>query len=331
MKRIRFDLTFLVIVAVILVAPESAYSNDCKSLRDKVNQGMEKLEGKQRGGVYDTKLADPKYKEPEVVQLQRDIRAMKKSYCRPDPKWMIKNYNKGSMDITPSEIVPSQMGGPKVVDSPSYSPRFDPSLYKSVPEPKKQPKVKDPVPDKEKDESDCGELAIQFIGELRKLKGDDIIKYKDDCAGFDDQLYPRPSPNKSNTVCNGKEYGKFGLIYGSYNNKYVTSVVTDLWFKTPGEAENSSNVVAYNNPAQEKKSDGQCNLSNLRSCGQKGDIIMVQTNPESGPNKPYDYWAIFDGTAYFEASSSGEAIRRVGLRSQFLEMPHEVRRLSCSN
>jgi hypothetical protein len=248
------------------------------------------------------------------------------------------------MKSTPVEFPSSTLGGGRIGDAASYTSRSVGSLINGINLPIINPGLTLPTfdfpySDQNEDNGnpdgtptlDCGDLASKFAKDVQRLTGDNKAQYKDDCAGVDKDGHPRSSPNKATTVCNGKQYGKFGLIFASYNNKYTTANVNDLWYQSPSQAANSSTVVAYNNPVAGTKSAGTCSLSNIRTCGQPGDIIMLQSNVNMTPDTPYNMWMLYDGQSFIEMQNDSQTpVRRGGLRTDLNSMPYEIRRLSCS-
>lgn len=341
--RLFVGLSSFLLFAVLLVPDIANASSECDNLRSEVNTALDQIRGKKRCGVNDDTCNNPDAPEEEVQELKSKLYSMKDKGCNPDSKWQIPVFNPGMMRVTNTEFPASTLGGGRVVDSQSYTGRSILDFFNGISLPILFPGGVPPVfnfpyADSGDGDStggptlDCGDWAAQFAKELKKLTGDNKAKYVNDCAGVDSDGHPRPSPNKPDSQClTGKEYGRFGLIFASYNNKYVTANVNDLWYQTPNQAAGASNVIAYNNPAGGTQSTGTCRLSRMTSCVQPGDIIMVQTNPSSGPGDPYDRWLLYTGTAYYEVTNDlANPVKSGSLRNEYNSMPHEVRRLACS-
>ncbi len=271
-----------------------------------------------------------------VTQMNSLIDSSIEQGCNPPRGFSVKEFNPGVGGRVASEITPFAPGESKIPPAPTFNFnqnfRFDDGS--SLPLPGgggfTVPDFTFPHVGEEKEKKNCGEWASNFANDVYDMGS--RVTYKNDCAGASQNGNGRAAPNKSSTSCNGRQYGKFGFVFASYNNKFVSVDISDYWLKAPGLARaDDPNILAFSSRTDGRKDESKCSITRMNSCGKPGDIVLLQTSTSAGLDRAYNHWLIYDGSSFLEAQdSSNNPIRRGALKPEYASMSYEIRRLDCS-
>lgn len=177
-----------------------------------------------------------------------------------------------------------------------------------------------------------GEIAAAFGEFLLEQTGADTPVYKEDCAGFDPFTGDaRASPLEPLTSgCEANNYDSFGFLYAAFNNPQQEVAAAELFGSITPNTRTASpaEVVAYNQRSIPDVSEPNgCRITTLNTCGEIGDVVLIQSDISASGTDPYDIFLIYAGEGQFYEMTSSGGFRKSSLTPGYSSLSYEVRRV----
>lgn len=304
--------------------------SSCDKYRSEVEKNVDQIRAEQSGGWEDS--GSKRKKNPLVARTSDTIKKAMQEGCSPGIKFLNQYAGGRAGGIIIPQFMPTAPGesvsNSDFVNNIRKENKF--KTFGDLPRPSvgNDPVVIDyphagnnPPPPAKK----CGELAIEEAQSIKANTSKNGYTYKDDCS------VDIGAPNKPATVCNGKEYGRFGFIYSAYKSN---SQITNYWQLTPAQANaNESSILAFKNTYNNTlKEPNGCRLTSLSSCAKTGDLVLLQEGAGLNANSPYNRFLLYaGGSSFYEIQPEGTLVRYGPLQPEYASSSYEVRRLSCNN